>query len=150
MMRKFISVAVIVSILSMLSCDFGDSRRIRMSIDGREFSADNAKIAISNEGADEYYVLLHTKKPLIKIVWMVQQKDVGRWHGMKYRARKFKAEYSDGKVVFEGSDVGVIIEITDVSGDFVSGKFSGPVGVGAGSHLVSNGTFRAPAVYWNR
>jgi len=149
MTNKALSIAALVSILAIFACDFGDSRTIRMTVDGNEITAGNARIAISREG-DQYYVLLVTKKPVVKIVWKTRFKDVDRWRGMKYRADKFKVEYSGKNLHFEEPDVGVIIEITDVSGDFVSGKFSGPIGVGGGSHRVDNGTFRAPAEFWNR
>ncbi|MCK5833016.1 hypothetical protein KAH81_05015 [bacterium] len=137
-------------ILLSMACNFGDTRNIRMTVDGDEISAENAQIAISQIGSESFYVLLATKRPEIKIVWETRFKDIERWRGMKIRAKKFRAVYSNNNVSFEEPDLGIIVEITDVDGTFVSGKISGSVGVGAGTHRVSNGTFRAPASFWKR
>jgi len=145
-----LKITIFAAVLLALSCNFGDMRAIRMSLDGDEISAGGAQIAISQVGAESYNVFLHTKRPEIQITWEAKGRDFENWRGEKFRVKKFRAVRPDGTISFEGADVGVIIDITDIEGAFVTGRFSGWVGIGAGSHRVSNGTFRAPASFWRR
>lgn len=133
-----------------MACDLGESNVVRVAVDGGEFSESRAKISLSEKGGGIYKAYLMSKAERIVVGWDVRNKDPAKWVGNRYRAHRMRVDEPSVKFSFENDNVGVIVEITDVEGRVVSGRFSGYAGVGAGSHQISNGTFRAPVIFWKR
>jgi hypothetical protein len=146
-MKSFLLISVLLFLFS-LSCGFGDERRMRMAIDGTEVSDFGLKIALTEEGVGVYNAFLSSKGTNFVLQWKVNDNNPENWAGMRFRANRFKIERGDFNLNFDDADVGILITITDATGSTVSGQFSGSVGIGAGSHSVSDGTFRAPVTFW--
>ncbi|RKZ29934.1 hypothetical protein DRQ36_07150 [bacterium] len=140
----------IVLVLLFLACGLGDNNTIRLSVDGEEITEYGAKISLSQEGAGIYSAYLMSRGDRVVLAWKVRDKDPIKWVGKRFRGFRFKVKEPTVKVNFDDSEVGILVEISDASGRTVSGRFSGNVGVGAGSHRISNGTFRAPVYFWDR
>jgi len=147
---KALKYSSVIALLFAASCDFGDMRSICMTIDGEVYTAENARIAVSQIGSESFHIFLSTKRPEVRIAWEADSKDPESWRGKIFRVKNLAASFDKLRLSHADSDVGMIIEITDIDGPFVSGKFSGWVGVGAGTHQISNGSFRAPATFWKR
>ena len=145
---KYISITI--AALLFISCGLSDGNTIRMTIDSEEISESGVKISLSHGDSGAYYVYLTSRYDKIVLAWDVRDKNPAKWVGKRFRAHRFRVKETPISINFDGSDVGILIEITDVSGKVVSGRFSGGVGVGAGSHRISNGTFRAPVYFWDR
>ncbi len=113
-------------------------------LDGEIIRADGALLELSPVDSEIFRACLTCGEDAIILEWNVPGKNPKSWIGNRFRGGSFA--FGDHDIKAGGDKVGILIEITDVKGRFVSGRFSGKVGVGDGTHSISNGTFRAPVV----
>jgi len=148
--NKIILVFFSLIFVTLSSCDFNSGRTLRMTIDNECIAESGTRISLSREASKSYYACLMSSDEDVVLGWRVNNRDPEKWESERYKAIRFRAKSNKCKLSFETDDVAIIVEVTDVTGKFVSGRFSGRVGIGPGTHRISEGTFRAPVEYWNR
>jgi hypothetical protein len=140
-MRAFLAIIALSSLLT-LSCGLVDRYEIAFDVDGRTLNAAGATICLQKVD-DVFVASLTDRASTMKLEWTVPEKTPSKWHGGRFRGTLIEVNTPPVFHEFQENMVGILIEITDVTGRTVSGKFSGQVGLGEGSIQIDNGVFRA-------
>lgn len=133
---------IALSSLLTLSCGLVDRYEIAFDVDGRTLKAAGAGICL--EKAEEGFVAsLTDRASTVKLEWTVSEKNPSKWRGGRFRGTLIEVNTPPVFHEFQENMVGILVEITDVTGRTVSGKFSGQIGLGENSVQIDNGVFRA-------
>jgi len=144
-MRVF-SITTALLLLLVAACNLGERYEVRFDFDGGTLRSSGAQIMLCRASQDEFTAMLIDRDGTFAMSWMVDDDDPSRWRGKRYRGTGYKTGFDLAKCDFAGEKVGILIEITDVNGRTVSGRFSGNVGLGDETYAIDNGSFRAPVL----
>ncbi len=138
------SLSAILTLLCLLTASCGLSDRYEIAFDHSDgtIKTSGAKICLTEAG-NEYIATLSDRVSSIKMSWEVENKNLAKWQGERFRGTHIKINNAPFSCEFHGGMVEILIEITDVNGRMVSGRFSGNIGIGESARNIDNGVFRA-------
>lgn len=138
------ALAVILILLYLLTAACGLPDRYEIAFDHSDgtIKTSGAKICLTEAG-NEYIATLTDRISSIKMSWEVEDKNLAKWQGERFRGTHIKVNNAPFSCEFHGGMVEILIEITDVNGRSVSGRFSGNIGIGESARNIDNGVFRA-------
>ena len=139
---RFIVAIISIFFTLVSSCTLSNRHEIQFDCDGSTIKTGGATIEVVETG-NNMTARMSNRDGDVILAWNMNGKSPGDWAGERFRGthieikcQQYNCEYSDNKV-------GILIEVTDVTGRTVSGKFSGLVGFGDNAHKIDNGVFRA-------
>ncbi|HDR90987.1 MAG TPA: hypothetical protein ENN75_01935 [candidate division Zixibacteria bacterium] len=138
------TLSVILTLLCLLAASCGLSDRYEIAFDHSNGTVKTrgAKISLAEEG-NQYTATLTDRVSSVRLSWTVEDKNPVKWQGERFRGTHIKINNAPFSCEFRHGMVEILIEITDVTGRTVSGKFSGNIGIGESARTIDNGVFRA-------
>ncbi len=137
-------IVAIISIFFILvsSCTLSNRYEIQFDCDNSTIETGGATIAVVETG-NNMTARMSNRDGNVILTWNLDGISPGDWAGERFRGTHIEIKRQQYNWEYSGNKVGILIEVTDVTGRTVSGKFSGLVGFGDNAHKIDNGVFRA-------
>ena len=143
-LRAFLLASII---LLVSGCGGEGLERVRLSVDGERIAFSRVAGSISALESGGYIVTLAAPGDEFFLSWRAESPNPSAWIGERCRVERIHVDTESAEISGKLPGVGIIVEVTDATAKTVSGRFSGSVGVGAGSHDIDDGTFCVSLIY---
>lgn len=140
-MRLALAITSLFLLLS-ISCVLSNRYEIQFDCDGQTIETGGATLVIEQKD-DGLFARMTDRDGTVKLAWAVDESSPYKWPGERFRGNHIRIDNPTIDCEYHSNKVGILVEITDVTGRTVSGKFSGQLGFGDNARNIDNGVFRA-------